>query len=183
LPGMTIFNRAGTGSASSTRPAAQPKRQLLHPHLFRQRARGGPILQLKIAMVGALVRSPIIILSSSTCACARLPPSRRGECARSYLDGRGRPFGWRFHRRSGTADVPCARERASTLRRYRRSVPWLRTRVRYHPALVFGFDAAGGEPNRKLPSSIHAVGAPKVPKGTIYGRFGVGPAQARRPSR
>jgi hypothetical protein len=25
--------------------------------------------------------------------------------------------------------------------------------------------------------------APKVPKGTIYGRFGVGPAQARRPSR
>jgi hypothetical protein len=44
---------------------------------------------------------------------------------------------------SGTNDVPCAGESASTFRQHRRSVPRLRTRVRYHPALVFGFDAAG----------------------------------------
>jgi len=110
-----------------------------------------------------LRRDSIWNVSTSGCASdffASTPtfPAHRSQCARPILDGRGRPLVRRFHRRSGTTDVPCARESTSTFRQHCRSVPWLSTRFRHHPALVFGFDAGGVGSNCKLPPSIDAVG-------------------------
>jgi O-methyltransferase involved in polyketide biosynthesis len=53
-----------------------------------------------------------------------LAPSHRfshiaAKCARPCLDGRGRAIVRRFHRCSGTADVPCAGESPSTFRQHR----------------------------------------------------------------
>jgi hypothetical protein len=51
-----------------------------------------------------------------------------------------------------------APECTSTFRQHCRSVPWLSTRFRHHPALVFRFDAGGVESNCKVPPPIDAAG-------------------------